>query len=131
MIAVKDLVHARIRRDRIEVTNLRSGARASVEALAPFTTQRLLVGDFQAAVDTLVTALARVDVLRSMFKAPRILMQPLEMVDGGCSPVETRVLHEVARAAGAIETIVEEGEELSEAQALARLREKRGWWARG
>lgn len=60
-----------------------------VSADRPFTTTRLLVGDFDAA-NTLLTKTRKKNA-RFSFLAPRIPIQPMEMIETGLSPVEVHI----------------------------------------
>ena len=60
-----------------------------VSAYKPFTTTRLLVGDFDAA-NTLLRGAIKKNI-RFSFLAPRILIQPMEMIEEGLSPVELHI----------------------------------------
>jgi hypothetical protein len=52
--------------------------------------------------------------------APRTIIHPLSMVEGGLSAVEQRVLLEVADNAGSKRVLVWVGEELSDEQVLEK-----------
>lgn len=67
-----------------------------------FTTNRLLVGQFQEASECLAEGIKKVGV-QSFFAIakPTITMVPKEMIEGGLSQVESRVLRELAMSAGA------------------------------
>lgn len=64
--------------------------------IMPFSTTRLLVGHFESAERTLKAAVARAGGRSSFLVSPNVLMHPLEMVEGGLSQIEERVLHELA-----------------------------------
>lgn len=92
-------VIAYVRRDHMEVVNLQDGARA--EGSGYFTTTRLLVGEFPGA-EALLTKLVKEVKGSGFFRAqPRMLLQPLEMTEGGLSAVEERVFTELGLGAGA------------------------------
>ena len=57
----------------------------------------------------------------AFFAAPRVLMHPLEMVDGGLSPVEERVLHELAAVAGGRKTTVWVGRSLTDQEVAEKV----------
>ena len=58
---------------------------------------------------------------RFMLTKPRVIIQPLELIEGGLSEIEERVLHELARGAGASKVIVWVGPELSDAEVKQKL----------
>ena len=88
---------------------------------SPFTTARLLVGTFSAAepsLSKLVKALLPKGILK---RSPRIVIQPMEMVEGGLSEVEERLLKELALSAGAFKVVLHCGNELSDEEAIHLL----------
>ena len=117
-------VYVQIRRNMFRVRSVTSGVERTIASTVPFTTTRLLVGDFIAADDALRAALSAVGAeWRRRFAPrvlkPRILMHPLEMTDGGLSAVEYRVLHELAHPAR--KTVVWLGAALSDLQVGEKL----------
>jgi rod shape-determining protein MreB len=81
----------------------------------------MLVGNFTAANQLLKAALR--DILKGPIIAvrPRVLIQPLEMIEGGLSEIEERVLRELAVGAGASKVVVWVGPELSDTQVKQKL----------
>lgn len=118
---MSDLV-AYVRKNQIEVMNLKD-ARTSAGA-ASFTTTRLLVGNFKEA-EELLTKLVKEVSGNGFFSAkPRLLIQPLEMTEGGLSMVEERVLLELGAGAGARHVKVHVGEKLGREAASVALDER-------
>lgn len=113
--------YVRISRDEIRVRNIRSKAEMVVRANVPFSTGRLLVGQFLSARDTLRLAMSRISRGSFWRPAPAILMHPLDMTEGGLSEVEVRVLRELARSAGAFRVTIWTGPQLSDLQVEARM----------
>ncbi len=105
-----DLV-AYVQKNHIEVVNLKDGNSARGEA--SFTTTRLLVGQFKPAEELLTNLLADVKSKGFFAPMPRLLIQPLEMVEGGLSEVEERVFFELGTSAGARHVKVHVGAKLS------------------
>ena len=89
-------VYVRVRRNQFQIHNLESGFEATVIARAPFTTTRLLIGQFVAAQNTLKEALKQ------------------ESKD--------RIFREVAVGAGASKVVVWFGHELNDAEVKEKLR---------
>ena len=112
-------IYVRITRNLFRVKNLKSGQEAQGVPETPFTTTRMLVGDFQSAQRTLKSALAQVG--GASFLAPNLLMHPLEMVEGGLSQIEERVLLELAKGAGASKVVVFVGPALGDNEVSAKL----------
>lgn len=109
-------VYVKIRANEFIVRHIQSGREAKVRSAQPFTTQRLLIGDFLVAERCLSQAFREVRYGPAYFAAPTVVMHPLEMMEGGISPIEERVLLEVAHGAGAKRTVVWIGAELSDIQ---------------
>jgi len=66
-----------------------------------FTTQRLLVGQFSIAEHCLKNAINSVVGKSFISKSIAVVVHPREMVDGGLSEVEEKVLRELCLSAGA------------------------------
>jgi rod shape-determining protein MreB and related proteins len=112
--------YVRVRKNRLRVRSLESAKEATFDAQPPFTSARLLVGEFQIAEGLLRRAFK--EMTRGIFAvSPQVLIQPLEMIEGGLSEVETRCLRELALGAGASKAVVWTGAELSDAQVREKL----------
>jgi rod shape-determining protein MreB len=66
----------------------------------PFSHPRMLVGHFLAAELAVKAAVAEVKGSK-LFHTTRVLMPPMERLEGGLTQIERRVLHEMALTAGA------------------------------
>jgi len=53
-----------------------------------------------------------------------VLIQPLELIDGGLSEIEARILHELAIGSGASKVVVWVGAELSDTEVKQKLNGK-------
>ncbi|TXS91941.1 hypothetical protein FV139_14540 [Parahaliea maris] len=84
----------------------------------PFTTPRLLVGNFKSAEKCLADAISELTRGKWMKKSFRVVIQPMEMAETGLCEVEERVLSELASSAGAHEVVIHVGALLSREQAL-------------
>jgi len=116
----------RVYQNRFEVVPLDSVSESvTIDSTEPFSTPRLLVGDFSLAESALQKAMRSV-VPRRWFGllAPRVsaLIHPVEMAEGGLSQVEHRVLEEIAEASGIGRVVIWCRPELSAPEALGRLR---------
>ncbi len=114
-------VYVRVKKNQFRVRSLESAAEATFDAQPPFTTARLLIGQFQAAEKVLKRAVTEMSKSRIFAVSPQVLIQPLEMLEGGLSEVEERVLKEVAIGAGASKVVVWVGRELSDAEVREKL----------
>ncbi|MGB6136004.1 MAG: hypothetical protein WBG74_05440 [Shewanella sp.] len=72
----------------------------------PFTTTRLLIGKFYVAEECLKNAVKEFGAIGFFKRAPKIIIQPHEYLEGGLSDVEDRILREIALGAGAREAHV-------------------------
>jgi rod shape-determining protein MreB and related proteins len=118
---IKSTLYVRVSRNKLHVRHIKSGRSVHVTSDTPFTTNRLLMGDFLAAEAALRKACAEVQAGPKYLAAPRVVMHPLEMVEGGLSGVENRVFMEVADCAGAERIAVWVGHELSDQEVLERF----------
>ena len=114
-------VYVRIARDRMRLRKVDSGDDIEVLPAAPFTTTRLLVGEFAVAQAALKEGIVKMYGRRWFRPAPFVLMHPLEMTEGGLSEIEKRILQELAIGAGARKVDVWVGPELSDAEVKARF----------
>lgn len=112
---LKKHVYVRIRRDRLDVRCLETGLAATRTSSPGFSTRRLLVGTVSEANPLLAAAVDECIGASQFVPARRLfVMHPLEMVEGGVSEVERRVLLELAADSGAAHAVVHEGAELSD-----------------
>ena len=95
--------------------NIYSGKEREVSATTPFTSQRLLVGNFTEAEKVLSQVVK--DTKDSSLMPAIFIMHPTEMCEGGLSQVEERVLLELAMNTGARKAKVYVGHELSDSGA--------------
>jgi len=104
------------------IESLEGGGRP-YEALPvlPFTTRRLLVGQFDVAEYCLQQGLKRLGENAWLKPGPQLILQPMEMTDGGLSQVEERVIMDMAYGAGAKRVLLWVGGELSWQEALNKL----------
>jgi rod shape-determining protein MreB len=116
--------YVRVKRNQFRVRNLESGADTTFQAPTPFTSVRMLVGDFTAARHALKTALHDIVKGGIIPVRSRVLIQPLELIEGGLSEIEERILREVAIGAGASKVVVWVGSELTDAEVKEKLNGK-------
>lgn len=116
-------VYVRVKRNEFRVRYIESGVDTTLQAQRPFTSVRLLVGDFTAAQHALKTALRDLPKFWGLTLRPRLLIQPLELIEGGLSEIERRVFLELALGAGASTASVWVGPELGDIEVIQKLRE--------
>lgn len=86
----------------------------------PFTTKRLLVGQFSIA-EPIVQSLVRQVYSRSLI-APKVLVHPLEYIEEGLSEVEERCFCDLAAQVGARKAVIWIGAELSDGEVVEKLK---------
>ncbi len=89
-----------------------------VHAERPFTSQRLLVGHFSEAEHAVKDAIQQLLAGRWLASVSVLIIQPMEMVEGGLSQVEERLLLDLGASAGARRVRLWTGDELSDQEAL-------------
>jgi rod shape-determining protein MreB len=115
-------VYIQVRKNQFHLRSLESGTDLTVVAQEPFTTSRCLIGQFGQAESLLRRALKRLPKNGFFAVALRIVIHPVEMVEGGLSEVEERVFREVALGAHASKVVVWVGRALSDADVKDKLR---------
>lgn len=98
---LKATLYVKVLRNGFVVRHVESGKEVTLESNTPFTTTRLLVGEFTPAADTLREAFRQVLPRSAYLAAPLVVMHQSLMAQGGLSAVEHRVLLEIADYAGA------------------------------
>ena len=112
----QNIHYVRVSENFVVCRNVSTGVECRLKASAPFTTERLLIGTFQPAVDTLTEAVRKT---RGRTLMPlEMVIQPIEKVEGGLSEVEDRLFKETAANAGSKKTIVHAGRELSDQEVM-------------
>lgn len=104
----------------IEVVNLDTNYSIQEVAKEPFTTQRLLIGNIEVAAKLSRQLVNRVRRKRMLKSRLRIIVQPLDLVEGGLSSVEKNAFGHLAFLAGAREIFVvcTERRKISNSEAL-------------
>ena len=118
-------IHLKVFPDRIEVINLLTGDRSENESQNGFTSARLLVADFEAAEAVALEALNKLPGTgNSMLKRSYlVLIQAMDMYDGGLSSVELRTYRDLGEMIGGRMVFIADGsKEFSEQEALDLLK---------
>lgn len=119
----KKNVYVKIRANQIEARHIESGRQRIAISQKPFTSERLLIGDFNAAAACLKQLLQDIKLgPPHYFPGPIAVMHPLEKIDGGLSPVESRLLRELALTVGARECAVWVGHLLSDSEVVEKAK---------
>ena len=107
-------LYVKVYENKLEVKNVSvKGGWVSGYPDKPFSTERLLVGTFSAAEPA----------LRKLFKDSlpngwvkknaKVVIHPIDKVEGGLSEVEEKILKELAFGAGALKVALHVGDELT------------------
>lgn len=112
-------IYVRIYENRVYVRNIDDRNEIDLSAESPFSTERLLIGNFSAAQTLLKKALKI--VMGKQFYSPAFVMHPVEKIDGGLSQVEDRILRDLAIIAGARKVVVWVGHELKDEEVSGKV----------
>lgn len=115
-------VYVKIYKNNFTVKNVDKNIEVVISAIDPFTTTRLLVGEFNNAEKLLKETLKKLFKDQWYAASPIIVIQPMEMIEGGLSPVEERVLRELAFGAGGRKVVVWVGKELSNKEVIEKAK---------
>ncbi|HEU4902570.1 MAG TPA: hypothetical protein VFT06_07245, partial [Flavisolibacter sp.] len=91
-------VYVKVYPDKIEIINLKTGAAVARSPLQPFSSSRMVVADFGRA-EILSRQLTKELGLAN--KSLNVLIQQMQVWEGGLSEVEKRVLRDLAEQIGA------------------------------
>lgn len=94
----------------------------TIHVTEAFTTKRLLLGEFSKAEKCLKEGMVKIHTSGWLSPAPVVLIQPMEMTEGGLSEIEERAFYELAKAAGARKVLVWIGDVLLDHDVLTKLK---------
>jgi len=115
-------IYVKVFKNRFELTAYGSSTQTlNVQAITPFTTSRLLVGNFPIAETTLSHAIKQLQGDAFFKKAPAVLIQPMEMIEGGLCMVEEKLFYELALGGGARKVVLHVGSPMNQQQVIERL----------
>ncbi len=118
----EEKLYIKVAKNRFEIQKVSEQAASEVVSPPePFSTSRLLVGQFSLAEYYLREGIEKVLPRKMIKRSPAILIHPVEMTEGGLSEVETRVFRELAFGAGASRVVIWEGESLTPEQVEEKL----------
>jgi len=114
--------YVKIYKNKIVVNNLSNQLPAQMYTPdTPFTSTRLLVGNFAPAMQCLKQAIKSSQSNSWLSGGIRLLIQPMEMYEGGLCEVEERVLRELGLGAGARKVVIWTGSELAKDKAIQKI----------
>lgn len=114
-------VYVKVWKNRLWARHIENALSGEVTVTKPFTTTRLLVGEFSVAEAALKALVIRVSKTGLFSISPEVLIHPMEMVENGLSEVEERAFLELAYGSGARKAKVYVGMELSDDGVRTRL----------
>ena len=118
----EEKLYVKVSRNRFEIARVTGDpAVVIVSSPEPFSTSRLLVGEFARAEHELSKGLKKVLPKALIKRSSAVLIHPLEMTENGLCEVEVKILRELAFGAGAHKVEVWEGEELTPTQVIEKL----------
>jgi len=115
-------LYIQVRKNAFRVRHVEGRKERELAARHPFTTTRLLVGQFREAAALLgegVGAMGSRGLVR-----PVVVLHPMDMVEGGLSEVEERLLVELAKSIGARKVLLHLGPVLTDPQVLSLIEGK-------
>lgn len=115
---LSNTVYVKVTKNQFWARHIENQKEALETALEPFTTKRLLVGEFTTAEKHLSAVIEKVHKGKWFSTSPVAVIHPMEMVDGGLSQIEERVFKELAAGAGAKKVVVWLGHELSDHEVI-------------
>lgn len=118
-------VYVRVRTNSLRIRHIENKKEFELTAREPFSHERMLVGNFTSASDTLKQGLKKLFEGSLFQPSPTIVIQPLEKLEGGVTEIEERALKELALSAGARHALVWTGAELTDAEVLSKFSAKR------
>ncbi len=121
-MSLSNTIYVRIYENRVHVRNIDDRNEIDLSSETPFSTERLLVGNFSIAQTLLKKGLKI--VMGKQFFAPVFIMHPIEKIDGGLSQVEERVLKDLAIVSGAQKVVVWVGHELHDDEVLRKAEQE-------
>lgn len=118
---VNPVIYVRIYKNRFLLRYIQDQKNLNLTASQPFTTNRLLVGEFTAAEKLLKEGVKALMRGKLFVPSPLILMHPMEMAEGGLSQLEERAIQELGHGAGGRKVKVHIGAELNDAAVKSEM----------
>lgn len=114
-------LYIRVAKDQIHFRDIHTKKHFILHAEQPFSTVRMLVGEFSPFEACLRQGIQELVPKRFFSRSPAIVMHATELNEGGLCELEKRVLQEAALGAGASKVVIYEGNELSDSSVGAKL----------
>lgn len=115
--------YVQVRENQFQIRNIDDSLSLQRNANPAFSSQKKLVDNFAAALQCLKAALS--EARGSGFVlSTRVVIHPLEKIDGGLAQIEERLFRELAIGAGASKVIVWVGAPLNDAEVMSKIKGK-------
>jgi hypothetical protein len=101
-----ETIYLRIFTNRVEVRSLEKDHTISRTAITPFSSERLLVAQYSAAVALIQEILEEMSGGKRLKAQLNVLIQPMEKTEGGLSEVEERALQDLGEHAGGKQVVI-------------------------
>lgn len=100
-------IYIKLFKNGVEIINLKTGEAISRKATEPFSSQRLIIADFNKANELIRSVLNDLLPKKNIFPwQTKILIQQVEAVEGGLSHIEKRALRDLGEMAGGTPVIL-------------------------
>lgn len=119
---VGGIVYVKIFNNRFQIRIPEEKREVEILAQEPFSTKRLLIGEFTIASKYFKKVMKKAYGFR--ITKPTVVLHPLEKVDGHISEVEKRVFTYLAYSADARKVYICTGSELSDEEVLEKVKNK-------
>lgn len=115
---IKATVYVQIHKNQFDMKYIEEQKETSLTAFPSFSTQRMLVGEYGVAEHLFKKGIK--ELIGSVWIPPmfRIVMHPVEMVEGGLCQVEDRILNQLASSMQPRTIKVHVGDELGDEDVL-------------
>lgn len=113
-------LYVKIAKNKLELRKIETRKNIMIYPKKPFTTKRLLVGQFTEAEAALTEGMKKIQEGKWFPIKPTVIIQPVEMIEEGLSQVEEKALLELAKASGARKVFIWIGQELSDAEVIKK-----------
>ncbi len=115
-------VYIKVYKNKFHIRHIESKNEIVALPEIPFTTERLIIGQFKNAEIALRKGCKKLYLKKWITPSPKVLIQQMEMNEGGLSDVEGRTLKEVSMVVGARAVFVWTGKELTDAEVLDKIK---------
>lgn len=117
-------IYVQVRKNAFRLRHIEGKKEREIVARKPFTTTRLLVGQFQEAASLLRKAIREAGNGGLFQVSPVVVIHPVEMVEGGLSEIEERLFIELALSSGARSVYVYVGSPLTDLEVVSVSQQK-------